>query len=104
MAKVYYSENDEIANLIRNNISDTNSSLSNARNYCVFRGIPSDFVYINYLNNLYNQIQNYVNRANSIMKIAGSIDNSYRLLNDSLDSVVNALDVNVIAERNRLIK
>lgn len=103
MAKINYPESEGLSGVVAAPINDAVQNLTSAKSFCNF-SIPTDFAYLEYVNNLYSTINDYQNRANKIANMASSTDKSFRLTFDAMSSSSQALDVSIIDERDRLVK
>lgn len=104
MTKVKYPSSNTVSSTIKNAIIDTNSALNKAKNSCVFGSIPSGFEHTNYLMNLANKVESFKNRATNIYNASVDTDKYYSDMIDSLGSLRENIDANVMDARERLIK
>lgn len=103
MSKINYPENETLASLVSKPFNDISQSLTSALNYCAFN-VPRDFRYLQYLRDIGGIIDGYRNDLTSIFNACENIDKGFRATLDSIDSMNNNLNTDVIDERERLIK
>lgn len=103
MSKLVYPEKESLVNLVRGPLNDTISSLNTAIGQCSFV-VPNDFAYLSYLRTLSTTIAEYRGKVYEIFGDIDKIDVGYRNAFDTMSSYKESLDLNVIDERDRLVK
>ena len=103
MSKIIYPDSEGIYPLVENMFNESITCLKSAQSFCSY-SIPLNFSYLNYLKDLPNKVQGYLNDANEIVNKSKEIDNSFKLTLDSLKDKCSSLDTSLLETRDRLIK
>lgn len=103
MSKIIYPDSEGIHGLVENMLNESINGLKAAQSYCSY-SVPWDFSYVNYLKELPNKVQGFLNDANEIVGKSKEIDDMYKLTMDSLKDKCSSLDVSLLDARDRLVK
>ena len=103
MSKIIYPDSEGIYPLVENMFNESITCLKNAQSFCSY-SISSNFSYLNYLKDLPNKVQGYLNDANEIVSKSKEIDNSFKLTMETLKDKCSSLDVSILETRDRLVK
>jgi hypothetical protein len=103
MSKINYPESSGLCSIVKDSLNDSSKFLKEANDYCSF-SIPNGFKYTNYLKKLSDTISDYDTRISSIYTKCSEIDSGFNSINDTMSTYNNSLDLNIIDERDRLVK
>lgn len=101
MSKLVYPR-DGIYNCCKSNLTLITEDLSNSINICNL-DVPYDFIYKNYLDNLYDNLYKLYREINAISSKIEQIDNNYKILDSDMVSEINKLASDGIKKRDRMI-
>lgn len=103
MSKIIYPDSEGIHGFVESMLNESINNLKTAQSLCSY-SIPWDFSYVNYLKDLPNKVQNYLNDANEIVSKSKEIDDMFKLTLDTLKDRCSSLDVSLLETRDRLVK